>query len=81
MVLDNRSNLMMSSDNFSFKSLAEDLYKESSVTELEKCVVLLQMLTYVGDDLYDQYESEYPGECERKESEKFLIDNSDFIDY
>ena len=39
------------------------------------------MLTYVGDDLYDEYESEYSGECERKESEKFLIDNSDFIDY
>ncbi|MEL0238632.1 MAG: carboxylesterase family protein [Gammaproteobacteria bacterium] len=81
MVLDRRSNLGMRSDNFSFSSLVVDLYKEDSLTELEKCVVLLQMLTYVGDDLYDEYESEYPGECERKESEKFLIDNSDFIDY
>jgi len=81
MVLDRRSNLEMQSDNFSFSSLVADLYKEDALTELEKCVVLLQMLTYVGDDLYDEYESEYPGECERKESEKFLIDNSDFIDY
>jgi len=81
MVLDRRSNLGMRSDNFSFSSLVTDLYKEDALTELEKCVVLLQMLTYVGDDLYDEYESEYPGACKRKESEKFLIDNSDFIDY
>ena len=73
MVLDNRSNLMMSSDNFSFKSLAEDLYKEPSVTELEKCVVLLQMLTFVGDDLYDDKSKYYPGDCKRENSEKFLI--------
>ena len=81
MVLDRKSNLEMQSDNFSFSSLVADLYKEDALTELEKCVVLLQMLTYVGDDLYDEYESEYSGECERKKSEKFLIDNSDFIDY
>ena len=81
MVLDRRSNLGMRSDNFSFSSLVVDLYKEDALTELEKCVVLLQMLTYVGDDLYEKYISEYPGICKREESEKFLIDNSDFIDY
>ena len=81
MVLDRRSNLGMQSDNFSFSSLVADLYKEDNLTKLERCVVLLQMLTYVGDDLYDEYSSEYPGRCKREESEKFLIDNSDFIDY
>jgi para-nitrobenzyl esterase len=81
MVLDRRSNLGMRSDNFSFSSLVADLYKEDALTELEKCVVLLQMLTYVGDDLYEEYISEYSGICKREESEKFIIDNSDFIDY
>ena len=81
MVLDRRSNLGMRSDNFSFSSLVVDLYKEDALTELEKCVVLLQMLTYVGDDLYEKYVSEYSGICNREESEKFLIDNSNFIDY
>ena len=71
----------MQSDNFSFSSLIADLYEEDALTELEKCVVLLQMLTYVGDDLYDEYESNYPGKCNREESEKFIIDNSDFINY
>ena len=58
-----------------------DLYKENALTNLEKCVVLLQMLTYVGDDLYDEYINDYPGKCDRTESEQFLKDNANFIDY
>jgi len=81
MVLDNRKNLRMSKDKFSFSSLAKDLYKENALTNLEKCVVLLQMLTYVGDDLYDEYVDDYPGKCNRSKSEQFLIDNASFINY
>ena len=81
MVLDNRKNLRMHEDEFSFSSLIKDLYKENALTNLEKCVVLLQMLTYVGDDLYDEYVDIYPGKCDRAESEKFLKDNASFIDY
>ncbi|MEL0208814.1 MAG: carboxylesterase family protein, partial [Gammaproteobacteria bacterium] len=81
MVIDNMSNLGMQSDTTSFLSLTKSLYKEDELTKLEKCVLLLQMLTYVGDDLYSAYEKNYPGKCSRKESEQFLIDNSDFIDY
>jgi len=81
MVLDNRKNLKMKSDNISFGSLAKDLYKESAVTDLEKCVVLLQMYTFVGDDFYNNYINNYPGDCDRDDSEKFLKDNASFIDY
>jgi para-nitrobenzyl esterase len=81
MVLDNRKNLRMDADEFSFSSLTKDLYKENALTNLEKCVVLLQMLTYVGDDLYDEYVYHYPGKCDRAESEQFLKDNASFIDY
>ncbi len=80
-ILDNRPNLKMSSDMISFKSLIRDLHKETGVTDLEKCVVLLQMLTFVGDDLYDEHIKSYPGNCIRNESEKFLKDNASFIDY
>jgi hypothetical protein len=71
----------MHADEFSFSSLTKDLYQENALTNLEKCVVLLQMLTYVGDDLYDEYDNHYPGKCDRAESEKFLKDNASFIDY
>jgi len=80
-ILDNRANLKMSSDMISFKSLVSDLHKETDVTDLEKCVVLLQMLTFVGDDLYDEYINSYPGSCIRSESKKFLKDNASFIEY
>ena len=81
LILDKKRDLKMHTDNFSFSSLIQDLYQENALTNLEKCVVLLQMLTYVGDDLYDDYVDEYPGKCDRNESEQFLKDNADFIDY
>ena len=81
MVLDKRPNLMMQADDFSFPSLIKDLFKEDALTDLEKCVVLLQMLTYVGDDLYENYSNEYPETCDRGKSEQFLKDNSSFIEY
>ena len=80
-VLDNRKNLKMTSDNLSFKSLAKNLYNETNVNELEKCVVLLQMFTFVGTDLYDENIKNYPGKCVRSDAEKFLMDNASFIDY
>ena len=81
MVLDKRRDLKMQYDSFSFSSLIQDLYKEDALSSLEKCVVLLQVLTYVGEDLYDEYVDEYPGNCSRSQSEQFLKDNSSFIDY
>ena len=81
MILDRRSNLKMSSDTISFESLVADLYKETKITDLEKCVVLLQMLTFVGNDLYDDYANGYQGSCDRGSAKKFLKDNASFIDY
>ncbi|MDA8862078.1 carboxylesterase family protein [Gammaproteobacteria bacterium] len=81
MVLDNRKNLKMDKDQNSFKSLVNDLYYEEDITDLEKCVVLLQMLTFVGDDLYDDYVDFYPGKCNRGDAENFLRANASFIDY
>jgi para-nitrobenzyl esterase len=81
MILDNRKNLKMDKDQNSFKSLVNDLYYEKDITNLEKCVVLLQMLTFVGDDLYDDYIDFYPGKCNRKDAENFLKANASFIEY
>ena len=81
MILDNRKNLKMDNDQNSFKSLVNDLYNEKDINDLEKCVVLLQMLTFVGDDLYDDYVNFYPGKCNRSDAEEFLIVNASFIDY
>lgn len=80
-ILDNRSSLKMSSDTISFESLVDDLNKQTKVTDIEKCVILLQMLTFVGNDLYDDYAKGYSGSCDRSNAEKFLTDNASFINY
>ena len=81
LVLDNKKNLAMAIDDISFKSLTKELIIDTRLTKREKCVVLLQMFTFVGDDLYDENIINYPEKCERSDSEKFLKDNASFIEY
>ena len=80
-VLDNKKNLKIKSEYKTFKSLSEELYKDDRVNDLEKCVILLQMFTFVGNDEYENYIDLYPKKCERSESENFLIENASFIEY
>ena len=80
-VIDNKNNLKVKEDKKTFKSLAKELFEDSRVNELEKCVILLQMFTFVGNDLYDENIKHYPGDCERSKSENFLIENASFIEY
>ena len=80
-LLDSKQNLKNVSNSNTFKSLAEELYLDKRVNDLEKCVILLQMFTFVGNDLYDENIKNYPGQCDRSLSEKFLVDNASFIEY
>ena len=80
-ILDNRQGLSIQSETKTFKSLAMELYKDKRVSDLEKCVILLQMFTFVGNDLYDENINHYPGKCSRLDSENFLIENASFIEY
>ena len=80
-VIDKKKNLKMSSDNTTLKSLSEKIYIDQRLSELEKCVVLYQMFTYVGNDMYDENIKNYPGKCDRKASENFIINNAGVIEY
>ena len=80
-ILDKRKNLKMVSDNISFKSLKSELLNDKRLSDIEKCVVLLQMFTFVGDDIYDENIKNYPEKCSREESENFLINNASYIEY
>ena len=81
LVIDSKNNLKIKDDIQTFESLSKELYKDSRVNELEKCVILLQMFTFVGNDLYDENIKYYPGSCERSKAENFLIENASFIEY
>ena len=80
-ILDKKKHLKMANEKLTFKSLSTQLAKDSRVNELEKCVILLQMFTFVGNDLYDKNIENYPNECTRELSEQFLKDNASFIEY
>ena len=81
MVLDKKKYLKMVSNNISFKSLSDELFIDERLNEIEKCVVLYQMYTFVGNDIYDQNVKDYPGKCNRNISEEFMIKNASVIDY
>ena len=80
-VIDKKKNLKMSSDNITFKSLSKKIHTDGRLSELEKCVVLYQMFTYVGNDMYDENIKNYPGKCDREASENFIINNAGVVEY
>tara|TARA_B100000886_G_scaffold327379_1_gene274765 strand:+ start:5347 stop:7251 length:1905 start_codon:yes stop_codon:yes gene_type:complete len=80
-ILDNKKNLRMSSNINSLKSLTNELSYDERLDEIEKCVVLYQMYTFVGNDLYDENINNYDGQCSRKNSEKFIKENASAINY
>tara|TARA_E500000081_G_C6121442_1_gene348184 strand:+ start:108 stop:1898 length:1791 start_codon:yes stop_codon:yes gene_type:complete len=80
-VLDKRKNLKMSSDNITLGKLTKELYIDERLSDIEKCVVLYQMLTYVGNDIYDEGINEYPGACDRNASESFIINNASVVNF
>ena len=81
MILDNKNNLMMKSQVPNYADLVEQLAEDINLNAIEKCVVLFQMGTYVGLDIYQSLENMYPQKCDVLESIKFLEDNNSFIDY
>ena len=80
MVLDNKKNLRMSSEMSSLENLTKELFYDERLDEIEKCVVLYQMFTFVGNNLYDENIKNYQGMCDRKISEKFIKENASVID-
>ena len=80
-ILDKKKNLKMATDNITFKKLSKEVFIDERLSELEKCVVLYQMFTYVGNDIYDENINEYSGKCDRETSENFIINNASVIDY
>lgn len=80
-ILDKKNNLKMSSNMTSLKKLSEKLFDDERLNSIEKCVVLYQMFTFVGNDLYDENIANYPGDCNKKDSIKFITTNAGTVEY
>ena len=81
LVLDNRRNMKLADSYVTYKQLVELLNSDSRVNKLEKCVILYQMGTYVGNDIFDEIKQFSSFECERRDALDFLEANSNFIEY
>ena len=80
-VLDNRRNMKLADSYMTYKKLVELLNSDSRVNILEKCVILYQIGTYVGNDIFDEIKQFSSFECERKDAREFLKANSNSIEY
>ena len=81
MILDKKNNLKMSSSFTSLKKLTKELFDDTRLNDLEKCVIAYQMFTFVGNDYYDENIINYPGTCVRKNSEQFIKENASTVEY
>ncbi|MEL0115391.1 MAG: carboxylesterase family protein [Gammaproteobacteria bacterium] len=81
MILDNKANMKMAHSQITYKSLVEELNNDRRVNELERCVILYQMGTFVGNDIFDDISQYANFSCKRYEAKKFLEENASFISY
>ena len=81
MILDNKRNMKVVNSDTTYKSLVEELNLDTRVSELERCVILYQMGTFVGNDILDEISKYADFSCKREDSRKFLEENASFISY
>jgi para-nitrobenzyl esterase len=81
MILDNKKNMNMTNSFITYKDLVEELNYDNRVNEVERCVILYQMGTFVGNDIFDDISIHSTFECNRDDAKKFLQENDSFISY
>ena len=81
MILDNKKNMKMVDSKTTYQSLVKELNNDKRVNELERCVILYQMGTFVGNDILDEISQYANFSCKRSEAKKFLEENASFISY
>ena len=80
-ILDKKKNLSIKKISNSYQSLVRELELDNRVNNREKCVILYQMGTLIGNDIYNDLEKIFSQRCNRNDSLQFLLDNSSFISY
>ena len=81
MILDRKKDMRIKNYSISYKSLVEELNFDKRVNHLEKCVILYQMGSLIGNDIFDDIKLFATFECSRKNAIEFLEANSEYIEY
>jgi para-nitrobenzyl esterase len=80
-ILDNRKRMNLTYLHSTYESLVKELNNDARVNEIERCVILYQMGTFVGNDIFDEIKLFSNFECERKDAINFLEANASFVQY
>lgn len=81
MILDRKKDMKLKNYSISYKSLVEELNFDKRVNQLEKCVIMYQMGSLIGNDIFDEIKLFANFECSRKNAIEFLEANSEYIEY
>ena len=81
MILDKRSNLGITNFNKNLDSLITELELSSVINSREKCALLFQVTTFVGEDIFNDYQDRLDGKCTKNLAKAFLDENSGVIDF
>ena len=81
LILDNKRNMKLANLHTSYKELVDQLNFDVRVSELEKCVILYQMGTFVGNDIFNYIKQFSNFDCNKKDARNFLDANASFIEY
>jgi para-nitrobenzyl esterase len=81
MILDNKRNMKMEYSQTSYKNLIQELNVDNRINKLERCVILYQIGTFVGNDIFDVISNYANFPCTKSIAQEFLRQNSSFITY
>ena len=80
-ILDRKRNMKTIEISSSYKELIEELNEDTRVNNIEKCVILYQMGSLVGNDIFDKLIKYATFSCKKSDAIIFLDDNDSFIEY
>ena len=80
-ILDRKRNMKAIEISSSYKELIEELNEDTRVNNIEKCVILYQMGSLVGNDIFDKLIKYATFSCKKSDAIIFLDDNDSFIEY
>ena len=80
-ILDKKRNMRVIEISSSYKELIEELNEDTRVNNIEKCVILYQMGSLVGNDIFDKLIKYATFSCKKSDAIIFLDDNDSFIEY
>ena len=81
LIIDKKKNLKIENNIKSFDELLDELSLDNRVNTLEKCVILYQMGSLIGNDIYNNLESKFSLNCNKENSKDFLKKNASYVSY